>query len=765
MLNLMTTSLYKQKMGNYNCIKILILILSTSFSNFIYAQNKKLEEAKHLFTDVRAYNVAKKLLDEVISENPSEDEAYYYRGQLHYDLMNYHAAREDFSKAIEIENKYSDHYYQRGLVLLKMKDYKGAIRDFSKAINLRKGGSDTYYVARAEAYRLSQKYDKAINDCEEAMVLNPNNGIARSIRGLIDWNLGKSASTFFRAATLADVKKDEKALIHYYYAIYCEGTGKYEKALTNYTAAINLDKIPVEYYYGKANLELKLQNYKEAKETADIVIRKHKRLTETYVTRAICNYKEKVNDEYEQDIRYFFKWAEYNKMQNPESYIANLFYKYLVETSINQDEFLLKRLEKWMEKAIEKNNSAENNILYAKILFKSGNNSKIQKLADNISNITDINPEEKNEFDRILAEINNVTADKIPPKINITTPAFEAKRGVIVVEATKKMIVKGQAQDESGIKKVSINGNPARLLANGRFSGEVILSKGDNLITVRAEDFAGNTESKPFVIRKEETIAKTKVNKPKEKTREDFSRLGTHRALLFATDEYDEWGRLMNPINDAETIARDLERLYGFETEVVKNPTGRKIIEKLREYNAKSYGADDELFIFFAGHGQYDEMLSEGYIVAKDSKLQEVSKLSYVPHSTIRTYTNSIPCEHIFLVMDVCFGGTFDPLVAARGNDAEIPASTITLVNRLLFYKTRKYFTSGGKEYVSDGVAGKHSPFVRIFLEALRKGGGNDGVLTADEIVLFFEEASPKPQYGQFGANEPGSSFVFVPRY
>lgn len=754
-------------MGNQRYIKTILFTLTFTaiFSSLVLAQNKKLEEAKHLFTDVRAHNVAKKLLDEVISENPSEEEAYYYRGQLHYDLMNYHVAREDFTKAIEIDSRYSDHYYQRGLVLLKMKDYKGAIQDFGKAINLRKGGSDTYYVARAEAYRLSQKYDKAIKDCDNAMMLNPNNGIARSIRGLIEWNLGKnsSASSFFTAATISNVKKEEKALIHYYYAIYCEGIGQYEKALNNYTAAINLNKIPVEYYYGKANLELKLQNYKEAKETADIVIRKHKRLTETYVTRAICNYKENTNEEYERDILYFFKWAKYNEMPNAESYIAEHFYKYLVKNSTKQDEVLLKRLDNWMEIAIEKQNSAKNSILYAQILFKSGNNSKIQNLVTNIDKITDINPEEKNEFDKILAEVNNVTTDKILPKISITTPTFEAKRGVIVVEATKKMIVKGLAEDKSGIKRVSIGGNPARLEATGRFSGEVFLKKGDNLITVVAEDFAGNVQSKPFVIRKEETVVNNQPTPKKEKV--DFTKLGTHRALLFATDEYDEWGRLMNPINDAETIARDLERLYGFETEVVRNPTGRKIIEKLREYNTKDYGSDDELFIFFAGHGQYDEMLSEGYIVAKDSKLQEISKLSYVPHSTIRTYTNSIPCEHIFLVMDVCFGGTFDPLVAARGTETDVPASTIAFVNRLLFYKTRKYFTSGGKEYVSDGVAGKHSPFVRIFLEALRKGGGNDGILTADEIVLFFEKASPKPQYGQFGANEPGSSFVFVPRY
>lgn len=727
-----------------------------------FAQNDKLEEAKKLFVDIRAHNEAKKLLDEIISRNPSKEEAYYYRGQLHYQLMNYHAAKEDFNKTIELDNRYADNFYHRGLVLVKLKDYKGAIQDFSEAIKLAKG-SDDYYVARADAYRLAQRYDKAIKDCDKAIELNENNGVARSIKGLVYANMGQHKSSFFRAATLAE---PYNAITYYYYATYCEGIGENEKALKNYKAAIALDNIPVEYYYGKANLELKLQNYKEAKETASLVIQKHKQLSETYVIRAICNYKENSKEAYDRDIRYFFRWAEYNEMSNPEAYIVEEFYQYLVDNMLSQDEVLLKRLEAWMKTAIEKHNTAKNNILYAKILFKSGNNSQIKVLATNLGRIPNITSEEKNEFNRIMDEVDGMNADNTPPKIDITAPVFEARRGVIVVEATKKVVIKGKASDKSGIKKVNINGNPARLYSGGEFSGEILLKKGDNLVEIRAEDLAGNSEVKSFVIRKEDIVANnTQKTNPTQKKKEDLSQLGTHRALLFATDEYDEWGRLMNPINDAETIAKDLERLYGFETEIVKNPTGQKIIEKLREYNAKQYGSGDELFIFFAGHGQYDEMLSEGYIVAKDSKLQELSKLSYVPHSTIRTYTNSIPCNHIFLVMDVCFGGTFDPIVAARGNDTEIPKSVVNLVNRLLYYKTRKYFTSGGKEYVSDGVAGKHSPFVRIFLEALRKGGGSDGILTADEIVLFFDKASPKPQYGQFGSNEPGSSFVFVPRY
>ena len=76
--------------------------------------------------------------------------------------------------------------------------------------------------------------------------------------------------------------------------------------------------------------------------------------------------------------------------------------------------------------------------------------------------------------------------------------------------------------------------------------------------------------------------------------------------------------------------------------------------------------------------------------------------------------------------------------------------------------KTRKYITSGGKDYVSDGIQGHHSPFVRKILEALRSYGGSDGILTLSELLARLEGIEPEPRSSEFGDNEPGSSFLFI---
>jgi len=252
------------------------------------------------------------------------------------------------------------------------------------------------------------------------------------------------------------------------------------------------------------------------------------------------------------------------------------------------------------------------------------------------------------------------------------------------------------------------------------------------------------------------------TEKQDEATGEDYT--GTDRALIFATNIYDSFSELVNPVIDAGTIADELQSNYFVQTELITNPTLKEIIEKIREYAKVNYGPNDNLMIFFAGHGIYDEVFKEGYVISRDSKSDDVAKTSYLSHSNLRTMINNIPCNHIMLVMDVCFGGTFDPLIASRSRAADMYTEVTNeeFILRKKKYKTRLYLTSGGKEYVPDGRPGHHSPFARKFLEALRNYGGSDKILTVNEIIQYVEKVEPQPRFGEFGDNEPGSDFILL---
>ncbi len=233
-------------------------------------------------------------------------------------------------------------------------------------------------------------------------------------------------------------------------------------------------------------------------------------------------------------------------------------------------------------------------------------------------------------------------------------------------------------------------------------------------------------------------------------------------ALLFATDQYDNFADLVNPIDDAHSIGKMLKENYGFEVEIVENPNQEDVFIKLSEYAQRKFKPQDQLMIFFAGHGYFDETFGEGFVVAKNSLENDKAKTTYISHNRLRGILQSNPSEHIFLAMDVCFGGTFDPVIAsARGFESGETSDNEFLV-RKLSQRTRKYLTSGGKDYVSDGVPGKHSPFTLKMLQALSEGGGSDRVVTLSELKTYVEKLKPEPRLGSFGDDKTDSDFIFI---
>ncbi len=231
--------------------------------------------------------------------------------------------------------------------------------------------------------------------------------------------------------------------------------------------------------------------------------------------------------------------------------------------------------------------------------------------------------------------------------------------------------------------------------------------------------------------------------------REGFVRAGTDYALLFATNTYQHWENLSTPIADVEAIGAELADRYGFQVDIRKNmKTRAEILNVLTEYAKKDYQPGDQLFVYFAGNGNFDNTIKQGYIATSDSKLpaDDPPHATYLSYARLKQGLDRITCGRVMLVLDVCYGGTFDDNIAliedppTRG----VLAMAILDLNQTLKVQTRWYLSSGGKEEVLDGI-GKHSPFALSLLTVLRDGAGDDGVLTIPEIerllpIKFREE-------------------------
>ncbi len=403
--------------------------------------------------------------------------------------------------------------------------------------------------------------------------------------------------------------------------------------------------------------------------------------------------------------------------------------------------------------------------------FKLSNDAKTIYIADMTPdlkawNITNLNltPNKRKAYKTdVLTEKSSVSfnVDKTRPKISLVQPRYTKpnQKFILHLEDDKEnligMTVKGNVKSKNDIHKLYIN-NTEIGLDNGKFSHHMKLAFGNNTIKVRAIDIYGNESSSSVMIQQQYRV---------EGFNDTLSRYGRDYALIIATNDYKNYTDLRNPVFDGRTIARELSTIYGFEIDTLFDPTKEEIVKKLNEYKEKQYADDDQLLIFYAGHGDYDGEAAEGYLVPKNAaKIEDdMFKEFFISHTYFREQLNQITSKHVFLVLDACFGGTFDKkLVEASRGISSTKDDRKKFIQSRMRYKTRRYVSSGGKEYVPDGRPGEHSPFAKMFIEALLSGGGSRGILTIAKILSYVEEVDPMPQDGEFGDNELRSEFLFI---
>ncbi|MBL6928642.1 MAG: caspase family protein [Rhodospirillales bacterium] len=233
---------------------------------------------------------------------------------------------------------------------------------------------------------------------------------------------------------------------------------------------------------------------------------------------------------------------------------------------------------------------------------------------------------------------------------------------------------------------------------------------------------------------------------------------GRYFALVIGNTGYKNFPALVTAGDDANAVAALLGQSYGYKTQLLLDATRNQIIDAIEGYREK-LGANDNLLIYYAGHGWLDKKAERGYWLPVDARPN--SKANWVSNTTITDSIKAMDAKHVMVVADSCYSGTLTRGIKIKRRDSEY-------FKRLAKTKARIAMTSGGLEPVSDSGGGGHSAFAKAFLDVLAK---NDGVLDGTELFKRIERpvklnADQTPAYSDIrkAGHEEGGDFLFVRR-
>ncbi len=97
-------------------------------------------------------------------------------------------------------------------------------------------------------------------------------------------------------------------------------------------------------------------------------------------------------------------------------------------------------------------------------------------------------------------------------------------------------------------------------------------------------------------------------------------------------------------------MADVLKKSYMFNdiyTMTNEEATRKNILDKL-DWLSKHLTKDDNLLIFYSGHGQYNKILNKGFWVPSDATSNSVA--DYISNSDLKTFIGGIPSKHTLLI-------------------------------------------------------------------------------------------------------------------
>ena len=245
---------------------------------------------------------------------------------------------------------------------------------------------------------------------------------------------------------------------------------------------------------------------------------------------------------------------------------------------------------------------------------------------------------------------------------------------------------------------------------------------------------------------------------------------GRYVALVIGNNSYQFLESLKTAEDDARAVAALLTRDYGFETQLLTNATRSQILHAFDNLREK-LSSDDNLLIYYGGHGWLDQEMGEGFWLPTDA--DETYQDRWISDETIRRYVKAYAAKHVLVIADSCFSGSLvRPInrILTRGIRVKRKNQlNEKKLKKLLRKKVRIAMTSGGLEPVSDGGGDGHSVFARALLNGLTQ---NKGVIKSERLFVQIHqqvqlEVAQRPNRAAIdgAGHDDDGDFMFVRRF
>jgi hypothetical protein len=323
---------------------------------------------------------------------------------------------------------------------------------------------------------------------------------------------------------------------------------------------------------------------------------------------------------------------------------------------------------------------------------------------------------------------------------------------LLTSEPTVEMI--GNIIHDRPITSLFVDGRPARLLHNGAFLTRVSVPLGVTEVKVEAIDDRGVLGESIVQVTRAEVSDLAMTGQIPDL---DSINFGNFHALVIGNNFYNgDIPPLKTAIKDTTELASLLQDTYGFEVELLLNADKDQILNALNE-KSETLRKDDNLLVYYAGHGVYDEDADVGYWLPVDADLED--KSNWILNSTITDTIKGMDAKHVLLMADSCFSGTL-----LRSTQVKRTGKFYT---QMATRTARLVMTSGGVEPVMDGGGDGHSVFARSLLAKLRSpeviiDGTSLYQAIREPVVMSSEQV---PQYSNIRfIDSDGGDFLFVKR-